>query len=179
MKRETHSDARGRYGYGYAYNVKVHRALPSVAGESEDLRGQAYESAQRDWWVEAELLAKSLGFSGVASAGRSGGYIVPLWNDQPVGPDLFGYYGDGEHGQEFDAAMETRLQAFEAGIADLMGQVPARFVSELEWLVEQEAEEAAEAAAESQSRADTFAAAVASLRASGYADTAAALQRYA
>ena len=179
MERDTHSDARGRYGYGFAYNVKVYRPLPNVGGETEELRERAWESAQRDWWADAEQLAKAVGFSGVYSAGRSGGYIVPYWNGQPAGPDLFGYYGDDAHGREFDAAMEERLQAFEAGIGEMMAEVPARFKAELEWLIERAAEEAKEAAEEARTRAETFEVAVGRLRADGLDAFADRLASYA
>ena len=163
MNRTTHSNICGKYGHGIAYNVKVHH-LPDIDNATEAQREAGYESAMRTWWDEASELAKAFGFSGVTCGGHSGGYLAPLWDGQPVGPDLFSWWGEGEHQEDFNAEMEKCLERFEAGLADLLEMAPMLYADEVRFHMEMDeaaAEELAKAKAE---RAEVFAEALEALR---------------
>lgn len=163
MERTTHSDIRGKYGYGIAYNVKVHR-LPDIDNATPSQCEAGYQNAQRQWWDDAENLAKELGFSGVTSAGRQGGYLAPLWDGQPIGPDLFSWWGEGEHQEDFNAAMEKRLGRFEAGLADLLETAPTLYADEVRFHMEMDAAEAREESRAKAERAEVFAETLEALR---------------
>src|SRR5690606_37721686 len=83
MRYQTHSDAQGRDGYGLVLNVKCH-AFDFAEGGTDEQRQRAYNIAQESWWRKAKQAARKLGFDGVYSAGRMGGYIYPTFDGRAV-----------------------------------------------------------------------------------------------
>lgn len=76
----THSDVRGRDGYGFVLNVKCH-SFTFADGGTDEQRERAYNNAQESWWRNAREAAQEIGFGDVYSCGRSGGYIYPTLNN--------------------------------------------------------------------------------------------------
>lgn len=113
-----------------AFCVKDYGQSWTDAG-TEEQRTEAQERMQAEWWRAADALAKTHGFDGCYSVGRSCGWAQP----SPQSED--------------DEDLPARLDAFEVELAALLADTPARFADELAFIMESDAEQAAD-----QARAD-------------------------
>lgn len=120
-----------------AINVKCYRGFDTeLASKLGDLElRDVEESVQAEWWRQAEAEAHELGFDGVFSAGRSGGWLQPFW--QTGGP-FGGNTGKPWKGQgaekEFPRfpdmsvyAHRRKVEALARRLARLMNEVPDMF----------------------------------------------------
>jgi hypothetical protein len=92
--REHESGAVWRYGDGWAFDVRpphFRSALDELDGDQEQ---QVYDRVQELWWEMVKDEARDLGFSGVWSAGRMGGWLVPHVDGRELGGYLEGWSDD-------------------------------------------------------------------------------------
>lgn len=167
MTRTTEKHCRD---CGAAVNVKthgMHGRLQTAAGDaSEDDRETAWHRVERDWWQEADRIARDCGYDGVAQCGRSGGWCAPYYSASL----------DGRARQTFadvedDDAERARFDTFAGRIDEWLGCVPAMFAEALRDIATENAD------AETEAEARTAAADEAKADAHNVADIAADLAR--
>ena len=117
LSPQYHPDADGM-----AFNVKDRTLYHRDLRGTEEQRNAAYERAQQLWWAEAKDKAIELGFSDVQSAGRSGGWLVPILDGEvvhvpPTSAELFKLE---ELGTVLDAMMHGTEDRFIAELQDVL-----------------------------------------------------------
>jgi hypothetical protein len=149
-----------RAGEGWAFDVKVRGgASDLLAGLSDDEFEEVTERVRFWWWDLAEMEAQELGFSGVSSSGRSGGWLVPELDGKPVGGWLeqedgtvdvgFGYVSGPEYSREFSGApalterLRAKLDELGRVLAGLLADVPSMVADAVTELAAAREEEAA------------------------------------
>jgi hypothetical protein len=127
--------AEWRFGEGWAYDVKVRHLSAEVWGEfatvPDDVAQELEAQAVAWWWDFAGEVAREIGFSGVASAGRSDGWLLPLLDGAPVGgvPQL----GEGWQlysGPEYSAVWAGEPQV-PAEVAEMLARLGERLAEML------------------------------------------------
>lgn len=126
-----------------AINVKIQRL--DVPDEHQQYATKAYETVQEAFWHEATELAQQYGYSQVFAEGRSGGWLVPFfqeateeartdrgWQTHPeTGATLFDLWpGQGprwgypRYADPDDEIEAFTFGAFEGGIESMLDHVP-------------------------------------------------------
>lgn len=112
-----------------AINVKIW-AIPggqsavdaALGGFADDDASMAWDNVVESFWDGADLIAVNHGYTGVESEGRSGGWLVPLYDlsdpHEIRYPDMA------------DPSERARFAAFRADILDMLADVPAMLHAE-------------------------------------------------
>jgi hypothetical protein len=120
-----HSD-----GYGkphMAVNVKHYAVLPTVHGETELLRAQAWNEIVKQFWqYDAGQMARESGFNDAVPEGRSDGWCAPIY---------YTAKGKWVYPSVDDAADCTHFLKFQSRVNKFMATVSFRFQSELEKII--------------------------------------------
>jgi hypothetical protein len=131
---------------GAAVNVKTHGMrgrLQAAAGDADDYdRETAWHRVERDWWRDADRIAKDCGYAGAAACGRSGGWCAPYYSASLDGRTRY-TFADVEN----DAAERERFDTFAGRIEDALRRVPDMFAEALRDIATENADAETEAAA--------------------------------
>lgn len=153
---DLHADSMGDDPHA-AINVKLYGGsfgvLPS---RLEPLGEMAYESVQWQFWRQATDLAHESGYSDVFAEGRSGGWLVPFYQDgmteQEIAerglarhavtraPMLLSWPGQGRklgyprYPDMDEIGERSRFRAFQRRIVAMLDDVPAWYAREAQYL---------------------------------------------
>lgn len=150
-KRKTQTVAIAFHEGHAAINVKYRSSLYD-ATVPEHIAKRAYDATVQEWWGLANEHAQALGYSGVFSEGRSGGWLVPYYQYRNgklyqgaydgQGPDKgFPVYPDVVK----DAKERARFKRLQAKVAELMREVPELYKWKVSFYTEEANENSSEA----------------------------------
>ncbi len=120
MKFQLHRDT-GRSHPAFnvkCYNVPAdpkHTSLAQIPEDQlESMRQRAYEVAQANFWLDADMAAIECGFTGCYSEGRMGGWLAPYYGKS-------GYADPEEDAAALDKLGDLLDAAIETAKADYLG----------------------------------------------------------